>query len=74
VKECFFCEPPYIYLLLFSEKPKLWLDGIIGRKIKVRAGEPINIDIPLTGAPTPKIEWLKKGVVIPETNRVYVSC
>jgi hypothetical protein len=70
----FFCESPYIYLLLFSEKPKLWLDGIIGRKIKVRAGEPINIDIPLTGAPTPKIEWLKKGVVIPETNRVYVSC
>lgn len=62
-----------MYLFLFIEKPKLWLDGIIGRKIKVRAGEPINIDIPLTGAPTPKIEWLKKGSVIPETNRVYVS-
>lgn len=53
-----------------KEKPKLWLDGIIGRKIKVRAGEPININIPLSGAPTPKIEWAKNTVKIPESNRV----
>lgn len=59
--------------MYFAEKPKLWLDGIIGRKIKVRAGEPINIDIPLSGAPTPKIEWAKNGVNIPESNRVSVS-
>lgn len=58
---------------IVAEKPKLWLDGIIGRKIKVRAGEPINVDIPLTGAPTPKVEWLRNGSVVPESNRVYVS-
>lgn len=58
---------------IYLEKPKLWLDGIIGRKIKVRAGEPINIDIPLSGAPTPKIEWHKGSSKIPESNRVYVS-
>lgn len=52
------------------EKPKLWLDGLIGRKIKVRAGEPINIDIPLSGAPTPTVEWQKAGIRIPESNRV----
>lgn len=56
-----------------KEKPKLWLDGIIGRKIKVRAGEPININIPLSGAPTPKVEWAKNTVRIPESNRVSVS-
>lgn len=56
-----------------KEKPKLFLDGIIGRKIKVRAGEPININIPLAGAPTPKVEWMKNKINIPESNRVYVS-
>lgn len=56
-----------------TEKPKLWLDGIIGRKIKVRAGEPINIDIPLSGAPAPKVEWFKNKISVPESNRVYVS-
>lgn len=56
-----------------KEKPKLWLDGIIGRKIKVRAGEPINIDIPISGAPTPKIEWHKNTIPVAESNRVYVS-
>lgn len=58
---------------LFAEKPKLWLDGIIGRKIKVRAGEPINIDIPLTGAPAPKVDWIKNKLPIPESSRLYVS-
>lgn len=56
-----------------KEKPKLWLDGIIGRKIKVRAGEPIRVDIPLSGAPIPKVEWKKNNIVIPESNRVSVS-
>lgn len=59
--------------ICFSEKPKLFLDGIIGRKIKVRAGEPININIPLSGAPAPKCEWMKNKINIPESNRVYVS-
>ncbi|XP_025833492.1 twitchin isoform X4 [Agrilus planipennis] len=53
-----------------KEKPKLFLDGIIGRKIKVRAGEPINVDIPIAGAPTPTIEWTKNATRLPETNRI----
>ncbi|ERL85176.1 hypothetical protein D910_02598 [Dendroctonus ponderosae] len=56
-----------------KEKPKLWLDGIIGRKIKVRAGEPINIDIPLTGAPAPKVDWIKNKLPIPESSRLYTE-
>lgn len=52
------------------EQPKLWLDGIIGRKIKVRAGEPININIPLSGAPAPAIEWLKNNIKLRDSNRV----
>ncbi|CAH1103156.1 unnamed protein product [Psylliodes chrysocephalus] len=56
-----------------KEKPKLWLDGIIGRKIKVRAGEPININIPLSGAPAPKCEWSKNKITVPESNRIYTE-
>lgn len=39
----------------------------------MRAGEPINIDIPLTGAPAPKIEWIKNKLQVPESSRLYVS-
>jgi hypothetical protein len=55
------------------EKPKLYLDALIGRRIKVRAGEPINILIPITGAPTPKIEWTKDLLRVPETLRISVG-
>jgi len=49
------------------------LDGLIGKKIKVRAGEPINIQIPLSGAPIPVVDWTKNSVKLPETNRILVS-
>jgi hypothetical protein len=49
------------------------LDGLIGKKIKVRAGEPINIQIPLSGAPIPVVDWTKNSVKLPETNRIAVS-
>ncbi|XP_047102318.1 twitchin isoform X3 [Schistocerca piceifrons] len=52
------------------EKPKLYLDGLIGRKLKVRAGEPINIQIPLSGAPLPTVEWTKNSIKLPESNRI----
>lgn len=53
-----------------NERPKLWLDDLMGRKIKVRAGEPIIANIPLSGAPTPTIEWSKGGIRLPESNRI----
>lgn len=44
----------------------------MGGRIKVRAGEPINISIPISGAPTPRIEWVINGEKPPETNRILV--
>lgn len=58
---------------LTREKPKLHLDGLLGGRIKVRAGEPINISIPISGAPTPNIEWTINGETPPVTNRILVS-
>lgn len=48
------------------------MDGLIGRKIKVRADEPINIQIPLAGAPTPTVEWTKNTTKLPSSNRISV--
>ncbi|GLH11531.1 Titin, partial [Gryllus bimaculatus] len=56
-----------------KEKPKLYLDGLIGKKIKVRAGEPINIQIPLSGAPIPTIDWTKNTTRLPESNRISMN-
>lgn len=52
------------------EAPKLHLDHIVGKKVRVRAGEPININIPLSGAPIPEIKWFKDDIKIPESNRM----
>ncbi|GIY64293.1 twitchin [Caerostris darwini] len=40
-----------------KEKPKLHLDGLYGKMIRVRAGDPVYINIPLTGSPIPTIRW-----------------
>ncbi|KAJ8886796.1 hypothetical protein PR048_013008 [Dryococelus australis] len=53
-----------------KEKPKLYLDGLYGKKIKVRAGEPINIQIPLSGAPIPTVDWTRNSSKLPESNRI----
>lgn len=56
-----------------KEKPKLHLDGLIGKKIRVRAGEPINVVIPISGAPKPKVEWFKGSSPISESYRVSMG-
>ncbi|ODM93780.1 Twitchin [Orchesella cincta] len=53
-----------------KEPPKLYLDGLAGKRIKVRAGEPINVEIPLSGAPIPEIKWTKEGKSLPSSNRI----
>ncbi|GAU87381.1 hypothetical protein RvY_00244-2 [Ramazzottius varieornatus] len=47
-----------------KEAPKINLDGLLGKDIRVRAGEPLTIDVPITGAPTPTCEWAKDGKVL----------
>lgn len=53
-----------------KEAPKLFLDGLAGKKIKVRAGEPINVEIPLAGAPIPEVIWSKENKPLPVSNRI----
>ncbi|XP_013785867.1 twitchin-like, partial [Limulus polyphemus] len=54
-----------------KEKPKLHLDS--GRNIRVRAGEPLNVSIPMTGAPEPAVKWTINDKPIPVTNRIITE-
>lgn len=55
-----------------KEKPKLHLDKLHSRRIKVKAGEPINVEIPLSGAPTPTVEWMRDNKPISD-NRIVTD-
>jgi hypothetical protein len=55
---------------LFTEAPKVDLSALGGREIRVRAGEPLKIDVPISGAPTPTVAWQKDGKDLPESPRV----
>ncbi|XP_058467261.1 twitchin isoform X5 [Malaya genurostris] len=56
-----------------QQAPSLNLDSFGKRKIKVRAGEPIVLSIPLVGAPIPKVEWFRNGVKVPEGARISID-
>ena len=36
----------------------------------MRAGEPLKIDVPISGAPTPTVDWKKDGKDLPLSDRV----
>ncbi|KAK7065507.1 Immunoglobulin like [Halocaridina rubra] len=55
------------------EAPKLYLDGLLGKKLKVRAGEPIDIKIPMSGAPQPACEWTKANKKVEPTKRTSME-
>ncbi|CAG2161698.1 unnamed protein product [Oppiella nova] len=56
-----------------KEKPKLHLDGLYGRTIRVRAGDPLVINIPLTGAPQPEVVWSVDDSPLKPSNRVITE-
>jgi hypothetical protein len=48
------------------------LFGPLGKKeIRVKAGEPLTIDLPITGSPTPIITWTKEGEPV-QAGREYL--
>lgn len=56
-----------------KEKPKLDMSNIINRRVKVRQGEPIVIDIPMSGAPIPDVVWKKDGITLSENDRLSLA-
>ncbi len=56
-----------------KEAPKLDLSGLRGKVIRVRAGDPLDITIPLNGAPTPVVEWAINGKPMKPTNRIVTA-
>ncbi|XP_071120619.1 twitchin-like isoform X18 [Mytilus edulis] len=45
-----------------KEAPKVSLDGLFGaNEIRVKAGEPLDIPVGVSGTPTPTVSWEKNG-------------
>lgn len=69
VNESFcFCKF-HLYLSRVAEKPKLHLDGLYGKMIRVRAGDPVYINIPMTGSPLPTVRWVFNKQHLQDTPR-----
>ena len=60
----------------YLEKPSFDLSGLLGglgkKELRVKAGEPLTIDLPINGSPTPIVTWTKDGESIRPT-REFVS-
>ncbi|CAF4237342.1 unnamed protein product, partial [Adineta steineri] len=55
-----------------KEKPSFDLSSLFGplgkKEIRVKAGEPLTIDVPINGSPTPVITWIKDGETVQPTR------
>jgi len=56
-----------------AEAPKVDLSKLAGREIRVRAGEPIRVDVPVTGSPPPVVSWQKENKALEPSDRVSSS-
>lgn len=57
-------------MLLLTEPAKVDMSGLAGKEIRVRAGEPINIEVPLSGSPLPIVSWKKDNKGLSPSDRV----
>ena len=59
-------------LFFYLEKPTFDLSafpGGLGKKeIRVKAGEPLTINLPINGAPAPTVTWTKDGEPVQPTR------
>lgn len=46
------------------------LDGLYGKVIRVKAGDPLSINVPLTGSPVPTTSWTINDKPLPFSNRI----
>ena len=60
-------------IVYYAEAPKLDLSKLAGREIRVRAGEPIRVDVPVTGSPPPVISWQKENKALSPSDRVSLA-
>ncbi|CAF0817484.1 unnamed protein product, partial [Didymodactylos carnosus] len=55
-----------------NEKPSFDLSALFGplgkKEIRVKAGEPLTIDLPISGSPAPTITWIKDGEDVQPTR------
>ncbi|XP_064634017.1 twitchin-like isoform X9 [Lineus longissimus] len=58
-----------------KEAPKIdWSKMIGGQEVRVRAGSPLNLAVPISGAPAPTAEWARNGRPISADARTKLGC
>ena len=60
----------YMRCFVFPAAPKIDPSGLGSREIRVKAGEPLCINMPVNGAPTPTVKWAKDGKDLITSARV----
>ena len=63
-----------VVLLCWIVAPQLDMSALAGQEIHVRAGYPLSIDVPISGAPTSTVTWQKDGKPLEDSPRVCISC
>lgn len=57
------------------EKPSFDLSGLLGsfgkKEIRVKAGEPLTINVPINGSPAPTVTWTKDNETV-QPNKEFV--
>lgn len=49
------------------------MDGLYGKVIRVKAGDPLSINVPLTGSPAPTTTWTINDKSLPFSNRILAD-
>ena len=49
------------------------MDGLYGKVIRVKAGDPLSINVPLTGSPAPTTTWTINDKPLPFSNRILAD-
>lgn len=60
-------------MLCCVEAPKVDLSKLAGKEIRVRAGEPIRVDVPVSGSPVPVVSWKKENKDLSPSDRVGIG-
>jgi hypothetical protein len=67
-----FDEIKRLICFIHLEKPSFDLSGLLGglgkKELRVKAGDPLTIDLPINGSPTPTITWTKDGEPVQPTR------
>lgn len=65
-------SPANTKLKVILEAPKFDL-SLLGKEIRIRAGEPLDINLPMIGTPMPEVKWAREGTELQPTHALQME-